>query len=373
MYFLRCPSIYSPTPISLGLDHLIGTPALKPYMHGYFASLKLYDAARVIANPFVYAEHREKLVRAKLDKLAESRIRTPKHKLPKVNRALAERMMKVEEKEARKKKRKRDDENEATEEEKGGQKGGWLVDPRFKSIFEDPEFEVDEASREYALMHPSQAEAPPRKRSAKTAVEAEEQSEADSSEDALVGGDSSEEDDEEKSGEEDSSEDGKSLDPLLVVRFTEIAKDMATVNLSNNRPIQTPPTRKLLHNAPRMVSASAFLDTTGTARTDKSASFGQRRQRPSGTHHTKRQSGMQKAEDGGFALSWIPSQTRDDSGKPARAGAKSKIKRPGIEYLGAGLEKGVERLENISETERKGRSERRKNVRSGSKNVFRKV
>ena len=195
-------------------------------MHGYFASLKLYDAARVIANPFIYAEHREKLVRAKLDKLAESRIRTQKHKLPKVNRALAERMMKVEEKEARRKKRKRDDQNEATEEEKGGQKGGWLVDPRFKSIFEDPEFEVDEASREYALMHPSQAEAPPRerKRRAKTAVEAEEQSEADSSEDALVGGDSSEEDEEEKSGEEDSSEDGKSLDYLLVVRFTEIAK-----------------------------------------------------------------------------------------------------------------------------------------------------
>lgn len=342
-------------------------------MHGYFASLKLYDAARVIANPFIYAEHREKLVRAKLDKLAESRIRTPKNKLPKVNRALAERMMKVEEKEARKKKRKRDDQNEATEEEKGGQNSGWLVDPRFKSIFEDPEFEVDEASREYALMHPSQAEAPLRKRRAKTAVEAEEQSEQDSSEDALVGGDSDEEDEEEKSGEEDSDEDGESLDCLLVVRFTKIAKDMATVNLSNNRPVQTPPTRKLLHNTPRMISASAFLDTTGTTSTNKSASFGQRRQRPSGTHRTTRQSGLQKAEDGGFALSWIPSQTNDDSGKPARVGVKSKIKRPGIEYLGAGLEKGVERLDSLSEKERKGRSERRKNVRSGSKNVFRKV
>ena len=166
-------------------------------MHGYFASLKLYDAARVIANPFIYAEHREKLVRAKLDKLAESRIRTQKNKLPKVNRALAERMMKAE--------------------EKDGQNGGWLVDPRFKSVFEDPEFEVDEASREYSLMHPSQAGAPAPKRRAKTAVEAEEQSDPDSSEDALVGGDSSEEDDEEKSGEEDSSEDGGSLDFLLVV------------------------------------------------------------------------------------------------------------------------------------------------------------
>jgi ribosome biogenesis protein ENP2 len=122
-----------------------------------------------------------------------------------------------------------------------------------------------------------------------------------------------------------------------------------------------------------MVSASAFLETTGIASNDKSASFGQRRQRPSGIHHTTRQSGSRKAEDGGFALSWIPSQTKDDSGKPARVEGKSKIKRPGIEYLGAGLEKGVERLNNLSETERKGRSERRKNIRSGSKNVFRKV
>jgi len=186
-------------------------------MHGYFISLKLYDAARVIANPFIYAEHREKLVRAKLDKLAESRIRTQKHKLPKINRALAERIMKAEEKEARKKKRKRDEDQIDATKEEDGQNGGLLVDPRFKSVFEDPEFEVDEASREYALMHPSQAEAPTRKRRATTAVEAEEQSESDSSEDALVGGDSSEEDDEERSGEEDSSEDGESLGCLLVV------------------------------------------------------------------------------------------------------------------------------------------------------------
>jgi len=60
---------------ALGLDHLVGTPALKPYMHGYFLSLKLYDTARVIANPFAYAERREKVLHEMMDKLAESRIR----------------------------------------------------------------------------------------------------------------------------------------------------------------------------------------------------------------------------------------------------------------------------------------------------------
>lgn len=98
---------------NLGLDHLLGTPALKPYMHGYFVSLKLYDAARVIANPFVYAEHREKTIRRKMEKLADSRIRTRKDQLPKINRALAERILQAQERES--KKRKREGETEDAE------------------------------------------------------------------------------------------------------------------------------------------------------------------------------------------------------------------------------------------------------------------
>lgn len=44
-------------------------------MHGYFISLQLYDTARVIANPYAYAEHRERVVQEKMEKMAESRIR----------------------------------------------------------------------------------------------------------------------------------------------------------------------------------------------------------------------------------------------------------------------------------------------------------
>ena len=94
---------------TLGLDHLVGTPTLKPYMHGYFLSLSLYDAARVIANPYVYAEHRERAVREKMDKLAESRIRAPKNALAnvKVNKGLAEKIRKEEERTRKKEERKR--------------------------------------------------------------------------------------------------------------------------------------------------------------------------------------------------------------------------------------------------------------------------
>jgi ribosome biogenesis protein ENP2 len=152
---------------TLGLDHLVGTPALKPYMHGYFLSLKLYDTARAIANPFAYAEHREKVLREKMDKLAESRIRAPKNAAVnvKVNKGLAERIAKDEAKEKaraeKKKARKRaavEEETEQMDVDEGvAEKPGLIDDPRFKALFEDPDFEVDEASREFALVNPSLA------------------------------------------------------------------------------------------------------------------------------------------------------------------------------------------------------------------------
>lgn len=157
----------------LGLDHLIGTPALKPYMHGYFLSLQLYDTARVIANPFAYADHREKLVKDKIEKMAETRIRTRRDLAGvKVNKALAEKVRKEEESEKKRVERKRakaakqegdkegkdemDIDGEGGDEDKESKgKANLLNDPRFKALFQDPEFEVDEETREFALLHPS--------------------------------------------------------------------------------------------------------------------------------------------------------------------------------------------------------------------------
>jgi ribosome biogenesis protein ENP2 len=153
----------------LGLDHLIGTPTLKPYMHGYFMSLKLYDAARIIANPFAYTEHREKVVQQKLSKLADSRIRTPKNALPKVNRALAEKILRAEMREEKKRLRKTGAHagDTAAPASDGGdgpvdkrvtgkeKEKNVLNDPRFTELFENPEFQVDETSREYALLNPA--------------------------------------------------------------------------------------------------------------------------------------------------------------------------------------------------------------------------
>jgi ribosome biogenesis protein ENP2 len=168
-YTLRFQSYKLPlsSAFSLGLDHLIGTPALKPYMHGYFLSLKLYDAARVIANPYAYEEHRAKIVQEKLDKLAEGRIRTRKDQVKvKVNKALAEKITQEEgrakKREERKRKKAMGDGDAAMdvdvdEDPAAKQKTNLLSDPRFAALFEDPDFEVDEESREYALLNPSAA------------------------------------------------------------------------------------------------------------------------------------------------------------------------------------------------------------------------
>jgi ribosome biogenesis protein ENP2 len=154
-----------PSLSSLGLDHLVGTPALKPYMHGYFLSLKLYDAARIIVNPYVYEEHRAKVVQEKLDKLAEGRIRARKDQVKvKVNKALAEKIAQEEERTRKREERKRKkamEDGSAAMDVDGDeppvvkQKASLLSDARFTALFEDPEFEVDEETREYALLNPS--------------------------------------------------------------------------------------------------------------------------------------------------------------------------------------------------------------------------
>ena len=226
---------------SLGLDHLVGTPALKPYMHGYFISLKLYDAARVIANPYVYEEHRAKMVQEKLDKLAEGRIRTRKDQVKvKVNKSLAEKIAREEERTKRREERKRkkavadgddaasamDVDIDVDEAPSVKQKPSLLSDARFSALFEDPEFEVDEESREFALLNPSAA-AQKKGRvpegegrgwgRGKTAVEDEEEESDKASSDGLNDSEpsSSSEDEQEHGAESEDSSEAGGLSMLL--------------------------------------------------------------------------------------------------------------------------------------------------------------
>ncbi|KAH8925245.1 hypothetical protein BT69DRAFT_1240232, partial [Atractiella rhizophila] len=137
---------------SLGLEKLLGTPTLRPYMHGYFLPLSTYSKARAIAQPFEFAEYKKKQAALKLEKEQESRIRGIKKPIKtseegsvdvskvKVNRALAKRL--VEGEGGKRKSKTKDAEN-------------ILKDERFKALFEDEDFEIDEESREFALLNPS--------------------------------------------------------------------------------------------------------------------------------------------------------------------------------------------------------------------------
>jgi ribosome biogenesis protein ENP2 len=120
----------------LHLDSYIGTNVVKAYMHGYFINQRLYEEAKLITDPFAHREYREREIAKTIAKVRESRIRTagalPVQKV-KVNKVLAANLM-----------QKRTDKDKDP-----------ILDERFKEVFENPEFEIDEQSYEYRLQNPT--------------------------------------------------------------------------------------------------------------------------------------------------------------------------------------------------------------------------
>ncbi|KAG6334909.1 hypothetical protein ID866_4180 [Astraeus odoratus] len=357
---------------ALGLDHLIGTPALKPYMHGYFVSLKLYDTARVISNPFAYAEHREKLVKERMDKLADSRIRTRKDGTGvsvKVNRALAEKIQKDAEREKRKEEKKRTKKAREAAEGMGDSMVideealdevpvTLLSDPRFKELFENPEFSVDENSREYALLNPSAvAQRSTVPGSSKTAVEEEEEESVRSSSDGLSGSSEDESSD-------DSSDAGEltKFDPRTRPEQKNLRAEQqyARAREANRQRVANV---SLVPIVPRTITSAGNLG-------DKDATFGQRlASRQATMTRAEKPSDAKFSMDGGVEMTFIPSSSAgDDRPKPAERNNRKK----GVEVLGATMERGGEEpTGEMNEGEKRGRTHRRKGQRSGSRNTFR--
>lgn len=148
---------------SLNLSHLVGTTSLlRPYMHGYFVAQRLYEEAKLIADPSIW-EERNKRVKAKIEVERESRIRGNKKVEAKVNKRLAEKMIdrleRNERRHAKKVLEKGGDDmaanvNDAAEEPKN-EPGGLLTDPRFARLFQDEDFAIDERSREFQSLNPN--------------------------------------------------------------------------------------------------------------------------------------------------------------------------------------------------------------------------
>lgn len=130
--FLTLPELKT-----LNLGHLVGTTnLLRPYMHGYFVASRLYEEARLIANPYIWDEERTKRVKERVEKERASRIRGGKK--VKVNQNLVDKMLKKQERR-----------------DKVDEDMGVLGDSRFGKLFEDADFTVDERSREFQALNPS--------------------------------------------------------------------------------------------------------------------------------------------------------------------------------------------------------------------------
>jgi len=105
---------------------------------------------------------------------------------------------------------------------------------------------------------------------------------------------------------------------------------------------------------------------------DKDASFGQRLiSRQPSKPSVESPLTVRFSAGGGMEMSFIPSGAGGEDPEPAGARKKKEV-RKGVEAFGAGMERGVEEPNSeMSESERSGRKQRRKGMRSGSKNVFR--
>uniref|UniRef100_A0A3Q3GIC0 Nucleolar protein 10 n=1 Tax=Labrus bergylta TaxID=56723 RepID=A0A3Q3GIC0_9LABR len=128
---------------NLGLSHLVGSTLLRGYMHGFFMDIRLYHKVKTMANPFAYEEYRKDKIRQKIEESRTQRVQVKK--LPKVNKDLALKLMEEG-----------DDELELTgaRKKKGKALPTILGDDRFKVMFENPDYQVDEQSEDFRLLNP---------------------------------------------------------------------------------------------------------------------------------------------------------------------------------------------------------------------------
>ncbi|CAI5730617.1 unnamed protein product [Hyaloperonospora brassicae] len=136
---------------SLGLGHLVGTPLLKAYMHGFFMDARLHKKVKAVADPFAYDEWRKKKLVEKVEAKHSNRI-TIQRRLPKVNRATAERILQTGAK--RKNSAKATDGEDANADKALSNP---LGDDRFARMFTSTDYEVDEESETYRMLHPNAA------------------------------------------------------------------------------------------------------------------------------------------------------------------------------------------------------------------------
>ncbi|XP_042875131.1 nucleolar protein 10-like [Penaeus japonicus] len=142
----------------IGLQDLIGTEMLRAVMHGYYIDSRLYNKAKMIANPFDYDDFMKRKVKQKITEQNQRGIQTKK--LPNVNRDLFERLTEEQNDKGSKKMTSAD---------------ALLKDDRFGALFISEDFEIEKNSAEFKLFNPVLNKMDKKRRNAKVEEELEEQ------------------------------------------------------------------------------------------------------------------------------------------------------------------------------------------------------
>lgn len=103
--------------------------------------IRLYHKVKLMVNPFAYEEYRKDKIRQKIEETRAQRVQLKK--LPKVNKELALKLIEEEE-----------EKQKSTWKKKVKSLPNILTDDRFKVMFENPDFQVDEESEEFRLLNP---------------------------------------------------------------------------------------------------------------------------------------------------------------------------------------------------------------------------
>jgi ribosome biogenesis protein ENP2 len=135
----------------LNLTDLIGSNLLRPYMHGFFIDIRLYNKVKAASDPYAYDTYVKDKVKKKIEEKRANRIVVQK-RLPKVNAEYAKVLL--EEKRTQAALRNASSGDGGQDDEERIVKNP-LRDDRFAKLFADDSFRIDTSSSDYLRLHPS--------------------------------------------------------------------------------------------------------------------------------------------------------------------------------------------------------------------------
>lgn len=125
----------------VGLENLLGTSYLRPYMHGYFVDVRLYSKMAAAANPFAFDDYRKQRLKERIEEKRATRITMRKRPVAAVNAKLAARLQ-------REAAFRDADSGPGESAVEDAPDAAQLIDARFRDLFSNPDFEMEPEAQE---------------------------------------------------------------------------------------------------------------------------------------------------------------------------------------------------------------------------------